>query len=214
MMPKARPSTAALDELLRRTPQLWRGRSTAAVPSLATGFSALDRLLPGHGWPVGALTELYPRAAGIGELQLLLPCLRRIARDDARPVVMIQTPHTPYAPALFRAGLPLQRLVWLQPASQQEAQWAAEQTLRAGMAGAVLMWSDSRADLALRRLQLAAEDGKAAAFLYRPLHLLQNASPAAVRLALHPAVDALRIDVMKARGGHGGSVLCPLRRAA
>jgi hypothetical protein len=208
------PKAAAVDALLRSTALVWRGRSTAAAPSVATGHLALDRLLPGHGWPVGAVTELAPHAAGIGELRLLMPALRRVACDEGRPVVLVRPPHVPYAPALVRAGLPLRRLLWLQPPSQEEAQWAAEQTLRAGIAGAVLVWSESRSDLALRRLQLAAEEGQALAFVYRPAQALRNPSPAAVRLGLRPAASALRIDVLKARGGHGGSVLCPLRSAA
>ncbi len=63
--------------------------------------------------------------------------------------------------------------------------------------------------LPVRRLQLAAQEGHALGFVYRSPRALRNPSPAAVRLALHPAADALRIEVIKARGGHGGSVLCP-----
>ena len=210
----AKPNSPALDELLRRTPTIWRGYSTAATPSVATGRVALDRLLPGGGWPVGALTELIPHGAGIGELRLLIPALRRIACDEGRPVVLVRPPHIPYAPALVQAGLPLHRLIWLVPPSEEEAQWAAEQTLRAGIAGAVLLWTDTKADAAVRRLQLAAQEGHALGFVYRSPRALRNPSPAAVRLALHPAADALRIEVIKARGGHGGSVLCPLRCAA
>ena len=210
----AKSTSLALDELLRRTPTIWRGYSTAATPSVATGRSALDRLLPGGGWPVGALTELIPHGAGIGEVRLLIPALRRIACDEGRPVVLVRPPHIPYAPALVQAGLPLRRLVWLVPPTEDEAQWAAEQALRAGIAGAVLLWTETKADAAVRRLQLAAQDGHALGFVYRSPRALCNPSPAAVRLALHPAPDALRVEVIKARGGHGGSILCPLRCAA
>ncbi|MDB5978348.1 MAG: imuA [Nevskia sp.] len=211
-LPVAR--AAVLDQILRSQTRVWRGYGTAAVPSVATGLVALDRLLPGCGWPVGALTEILPVCEGIGELRLLIPALQRIACDQARPVVLIRPPYIPYAPAWARAGLPLHRLVWLQPSTDAEAQWAAEQILRAGIAGAVLLWSTTTADMALRRMQLSAEEGHALCFVFRGPRALRNASPAAVRLALHPATDALRIDVVKARGGHGGSVLCPLRCAA
>lgn len=205
---------AAVDQLLRERPQIWRGYSTATVPAVATGHGALDRLLPGRGWPLGALSELYPHGEGFGELRLLLPALRRIACDDARQVVMIRPPYTPYAPALVRAGLPLRRLVWLAPETDEEGLWAAEQSLRAGAAGAVLLWTQARADVPMRRLQLAAEEGQSLAFVYRPPRMLRNPSPAAVRMALHPAANAVRIEVLKARGGHGGTALCPLRCAA
>lgn len=207
-------SPAALQQLLRQTPLVWRGYSTAETQSIATGFTALDRLLPGRGWPIGALTELALHRPGIGELRLLLPALRRIAKEDGRPVVLIKPPHIPYAPALAGAGLPLSRLVWIETGSDEDAQWAAEQILREGIAGAALLWTEATADLPMRRLQLCAQEGNTAAFLFRSMRGLRNPSPAAVRLALHPATEALRVEVVKARGGHGGSVLCPLRQAA
>ena len=216
MLPTSAPSlarTAAVDQILCERPQIWRGYSTATIPAVASGHGGLDRLLPGSGWPLGAVSELYPHGEGFGELRLLVPALRRIGCDDGRQIVMIRPPHIPYAPALVRAGLPLRRLVWLAPETDDEAQWAAEQTLRAGAAGAVLLWTRLQADVPMRRLQLAAEEGQALAFVYRPLHMLRNPSPAAVRLALHPATNAVRIQVLKARGGHGGTALCPLRCA-
>jgi len=216
MSPSPHPAVirTAVDQLLRERPQIWRGYSTATTPAVATGHSGLDRLLPGCGWPLGAVSELYPHGEGFGELSLLLPALRRIACADARQVVLIRPPHIPYAPALVNAGLPLRRLMWLAPDTDEEAQWAAEQTLRAGAAGAVLLWTQVEANVPMRRLQLAAEEGQSLSFVYRPPRMLRNPSPAAVRLALHPATNAVRVDVVKARGGHGGSALCPLRCAA
>ncbi|MFP5349540.1 MAG: hypothetical protein ACLGHO_06815 [Gammaproteobacteria bacterium] len=61
-----------LAEILLR-PDVWRGEAAAPVPAVATGFAALDAVLPGGGWPRAALTEVtFPRP-GIGELQLFLP---------------------------------------------------------------------------------------------------------------------------------------------
>lgn len=208
------PKIAAVDALLRSTPLVWRGDSIAQVQSVATSYAALDRLLPGRGWPVGALTEIAVEREGIGELRLLVPALRHLAQAEGRPIVLVRPPYIPYAPALARAGLPLARVIWIEAERDEDAQWAAEQTLRDGIAGAVLLWSKARADLPIRRLQLAAQDGNALAFLFRPARALHNPSPAAVRLLLRPAAEALRVDVLKARGGHGGSALCPLRRAA
>src|SRR4051812_39379662 len=44
----------------------------------STGFADFDALLPGGGWPVGAITELMPETYGIGELSLLLPALAKL----------------------------------------------------------------------------------------------------------------------------------------
>ena len=194
---------------------LWLGRQLAVSPAQSTGFAALDNVLPGRGWPIGALTELIPTVEGIGELRLLLPALRALSRDQGRPIVFIRPPHVPYAPALARAGLPLTSIIRIETRDDEDARWAAEQTLREGVAGAVLLWSKADADLPLRRLQLAAQEGQALAFLYRHPRCLQNASPAAVRLTLNPAPGAIRITVIKARGGtREASLLCPLRDAA
>jgi len=46
------------DPMLWEQSLRWRGFGTAAAPSVATGLAALDPLLPGRGWPIGALTEL------------------------------------------------------------------------------------------------------------------------------------------------------------
>jgi len=206
-------SAAALARELGRS-DIWPGRQLAAAPAVATGWPALDQALPGRGWPQGALTELLPATEGIGELSLLLPALRSLASHD-RPIVFVRPSHVPYAPALARAGLPLRRITWIAAGDDAEARWAAEQVLRENAAGAVLLWSGVLGDTPLRRLQLAAQEGQSLAFLYRPPHCLRQASPAAVRLVLRPAPGALRIEVLKARGGRdGGSVLCPLRAAA
>lgn len=208
----------AVGELLRQIPGIWRGRGVGrdacAAPVESTGYAGLDALLPGGGWPVGALTELVSLAEGIGELRLLAPALRSVC-DDGRPVALVRPPHVPYAPALARMGLSLSQVWWIEPAREEQAHWAAEQILREGSAGAVLLWTRSSSTTALRRLQLAAGEGGALAFAYRPYASLRSTSPAALRLVLHPAARALHVEVVKARGGRAGaSALCPLQAAA
>ena len=74
----------------------------------------------------------------------------------------------------------------------------------------LLLWSAVEEERALRRLQLAAEAGRACAFLYRSPTALRHASPAAVRLALSAAGDGLCVDIVKVRGGHPGKVIIQL----
>ena len=65
---------AVAAESLHSRSAIWRSRHAAATaPGIATGFTELDVLLPGGGWPVGALTEIFVERPGIGELQLLMP---------------------------------------------------------------------------------------------------------------------------------------------
>ena len=73
-------------------------------------------------------------------------------------------PHVPYAPALRRAGLRLHALLWIDAGRDEDARWSAEQLLRDGTAGAVLLWSPTGDENMLRRLQLATETGKAFGF--------------------------------------------------
>jgi protein ImuA len=194
---------------LETIPGVWRGHELARIKARSTGYATLDALLPGGGWPVGALTELVPLIEGIGEVEVLRLALRRLC-DEKRHIVFVRPPYIPYAPALLRAGLPLPRVLWIDAAQDEDARWAAEQTLREGAVGAVLLWSPAVADRPLRRLQLAAEAGRSLAFIYRPAVTLNNSSPAALRIVLRPASGALAVEVLKARGGRAGSVSLPI----
>lgn len=189
--------------VLPKIPGVWQGLRASQAPAVPTGLAALDAVLPGSGWPLGAVTELIPRAEGIGEISLLLDALRRVASPQ-RPIVFVRPPHVLYPPGLVNAGLPLSRLVWIGAPDDVDGRWAAEQALRSGAASAVVIWSETRAEVALRRLQLAAAETESLAFVYRPPAALRNSSPAAVRLALHADPGGLRIEVLKARGGRAG----------
>ncbi|HVT37250.1 MAG TPA: translesion DNA synthesis-associated protein ImuA [Nevskiaceae bacterium] len=194
--------------------RLWTGHSIAKIAAEPTGFAALDQVLPGHGWPLGALTELIPQVEGIGELSLTLPALARLSARGKR-IAFIAPPYIPYAPALVRAGIAPERVLWLPELAPDDAGWSAVQMLKSGAVGAVLLWTRRLSDTELRRIQLGAENGSALCFCYRPAPALKQASIASVRLALRPGVGGLRVDVQKAKGGRqGADVLCPLRERA
>lgn len=182
------------------------GSRPAELPS---GHAALDACLPGGGWPLGAVTELLGDACGIGELSLLLPALVKLTHNG-RHVACIAPPHLPYAPALQQSGLPLDRLLLIQPEgvdAPRLALWAAEQLLRCPSIGATLLWPEQIDARQIRRLQLAAETGGGCALLYRPAQAAQHPSPAALRLQLQPSADGLRIEIKKARGRHTHAVV-------
>src|SRR6266545_3341048 len=132
-------STSPLAALLEN-PAIWRGGDCAPEPAaLASGFAALDVLLPGGGWPPAALTEIA----------LALPALVRV-QADGRDVVWIEPPHRPYAPALVAAGLDLARLLIVRCDDTREQLWAYEQALRAPECGAAFAWLGIHDDRALR----------------------------------------------------------------
>lgn len=188
--------------------RLWRGQS-APLPAARepTGHAGLDAALPTGGWPEAALTELLLAADGIGELQLLLPTLRRLT-GAGRPVVWVDPPYRPYAPALANAGIDLAHLHVVE--AGRDAPWAIEQCLRSQACGAVLGWPQRADDKSLRRLQVAAETGQCLGFLFRPLGAARNPSPAALRLQL----EAGAIRVLKCRGGVAPARALPFAPAA
>lgn len=197
----------SLETLLQRA-DIWRGgdhdlRRPAAgdrVWAVASGQRALDERLPHGGWPLGAVTELLLSSQGIGELQLLLPALAQLSRQD-RWLVWIAPPYLPYAPALAKAGIDLARLLLIRHENSAQQYWAMEQALRSGACGAVLGWPAKPDNRVLRRLQLAAEAGHAMGVFFRPEAAARQASPAALRLRLEPSTDGLNIHILKRRGG-------------
>jgi hypothetical protein len=191
----------ALD-LVLQNPAIWRGDQYAkvAVESIATGFAELDAQLPGGGWPRAALTELLTNRQGIGELRLLLPALARLSRDE-KWLVLVGPPHQPFAPGFESLGVNVARLVVVKTRSGSESLWAAERCLRSGSCAAVLAWPGSSAQPALRRLQLAAEEGKSFGVVFGPTRHAANTSPAALRIQLSAARNRLELQILKRRGG-------------
>ena len=190
----------ALEQLLQQRTDIWRGPGLCAPapPGVPTGFSELDAELPGGGWPEGALSEIL--GGGAGAFALTLPALARLSAQG-RWLLLVAPPQLPYAPALAGRGVDLGRLLLVRPADPAGALWAAEQGLRSGACGAVLAWSDSAEDAALRRLQLAAVEGEALAFLFRPGTAARSSSPAPLRLQARPASHGLEVRILKRRGG-------------
>lgn len=179
---------------------VWRADQLASglATSAATGHAALDRELPHGGWPAGALTELMLQQPGIGELRLLQPALARIARH--RPIALVQPPYLPQAAAWTGWQLPAEQLLWIRTERSADALWAAEQILRNGSCGALLLWQDPIRNEALRRLHLAAQASDMLLWLMRPLAAVQHASPAPLRLALRPAAGGIAAEIVKRRG--------------
>ncbi|HSD54170.1 MAG TPA: translesion DNA synthesis-associated protein ImuA [Burkholderiales bacterium] len=192
--------TVPLSALLDRS-DIRRGGTLAQVASASvpTGFAALDAELPGEGWPTGCLTELLPAHEGIGELRVLGPALAALSCAGKR-LAWIGPPHLPYAPALDAAGIALAQLLIVRTAAARDTLWAAEQALASAACGAVLVWPGTVKYPELRRLQLAAEKARALAVLFRPSRAASDASPAALRLALHTAAGALAVRILKRRG--------------
>jgi hypothetical protein len=197
---------SALAELLHH-PLLWRGnelvRADDAVPS---GFVRLDGELPGGGWPRAALTELCLDAEGTGELSLLLPALARLAQAGEW-IALVAPPHVPYAPAFAARGIDPRRMLVIDAEEDKHRWWAAEQVLRAASAGALLFWPRSLSDQRMRRLQLAAQEGKALVFLFASTARVAQPSPSPLRIKLSGSENRFELDIFKRRGGAASGTL-------
>jgi hypothetical protein len=215
----------SIEDLLAH-PLLWRGGNggfagTAAIP---TGFAALDRYLPGGGWPLSGITEIFIERYGLGELRILMPALASLCRPAAaarRWIVWIAPPFVPYAPALARHGVDLSRILLVHPRAVDcaDALWAVEQAIRSQSSVAVLAWV-SKADVqALRRLQLGAEASRCWTVLFRPAAAMRQSSPAVLRFGLAAAAPGvatdrpadgpagIRVEIRKCRGRRPQSFL-------
>ena len=189
-------------------PGVWRGDAfeggaSVRVPS---GHGALDAELPGGGWPTGELIELLQAPGARHEWRLLLPALRLAQRHG--PLVLVGAPHPPHLAALAAQGVAADRLWWVDTAEHPQRLWAAEQVLRSGTAGALLVWLPQARPEQLRRLHLAARGvthGAAAhagplLFALRPEATRAQASPAPLRLVMGSTQGEVQVQVFKRRG--------------
>ena len=191
---------------------VWRAGElgAACVQTIATGYDALSRVLPGGGWPCGAMTEVLQPQPGQHEWGLVVPALG--ALQAARPdglVVMVGAPYCPFGPALGARQLNMQRLLNIHAAKNDSpaSLWATREALQCADVSAVLAWLPDARSAHLRRLQIAALTHDKLLFVFRPLQAQHDSSPAPLRLRLAGVPQSsgtsphnLQIDVFKRRG--------------
>ena len=204
--PKPDKPFSHIDELLHDNPNLWRGCDMAdqGFHGRSTGFSQLDDILPGRGWPNNGLMEVITPQWGMGELQLLIPLMRSII-EQRKWILWISPPYLLYAPALAQAGISTdQVLVVKLDTSCKDALWSMEKALQTENCGLVLAWQNWLPGKVLRRLQLAAETGDTLGVLFK--HHDSKHSPSPIRLKIkdsqtqQSSFSKAKISVIKARG--------------
>ena len=206
-------TSSDLASVLAKT-AVWRAGElgSASLQTVGTGYAALDHVLPGGGWPQGALTEVLQPQAGVHEWGLVLPALAAAqAAAPSQMTVLINTPFLPFGPALGARQLNMQRLLCINGdkrgqggyADAPSLLWATREALQCADVGAVLAWLPDARSAHLRRLQIAAHAHNKLLFVFRPLRAQHESSPAPLRLLLDGAMsDAgnLLVDVFKRRG--------------
>ena len=169
---------------------LWRGDQLGRtpVPTRSSGFAALDAELPGGGWPCQGLTELLCHSPGTLAWRLLAPLLRTLS--PTHPVMLVGPPHRPHPPGLRADGIAERHLVWLRADTVAERLWTAEQLLKAGVPGVLIVWLPEARPEPLRRLQVWAGAGQGPVFVCRPQSAACEASAAPLRLRVGLGVGA------------------------
>ncbi|HWW07062.1 MAG TPA: translesion DNA synthesis-associated protein ImuA [Collimonas sp.] len=212
--PSSSISAAAQSVVATLPHALWRADQMGSYQGVvsASGHPSLDRELPNGGWPHSALIELLLQQAGCGEIRLLQPALARIASQ--RRIVLLQPPHLPQIAAWEASGLASEQLLWIKAVRSADALWSAEQVLRNGSCGALLLWQSHIRGEALRRLHLAAQASDTLLWLIRPLSAAHESSPSPLRLTLRPARDGVEIQLLKRKGPqHEQAFYLPLSAA-
>lgn len=190
---------------------VWRASELAVsrAATTPTGYPELDQELPNTGWPRSALVELLVEQHGIGEMQLLKPCLAALSKQQR--VALVQPPYLPHAMACRSWQLNERNLLWLKPQSSADALWSAEQILKNGACGAMVLWQANVRPESLRRLNLAAQGTDTWIWLVRPLAAAADASVSPLRIALRPAVGGVSADIIKRKGpGCDAPIFVPL----
>jgi cell division inhibitor SulA len=205
--------TTSLDELLSRNPALWRGCEMAGQGDYgqSTGYPQLDGILPGRGWPRNAMIEIISSHWGMGELQLLIPLMRKVVAEG-KWILWISPPYLLYAPALVQAGINTQHVLVIKlETSCKDALWSMEKALQTESCGLVLAWQNWLSSRVMRRLQLAAENGKTLGVLFH--HNVSKRSQSSLALKINkpapenpqtkeatPGLSGSEITVVRARG--------------
>lgn len=188
----------ALELALRSS--VWRATELAVsrATTVGTGYGVLDVELPNKGWPRSSLVELLVEQHGIGEMQLLKPCLASLSQKQR--IAFVQPPYLPHSMTCRSWRLNERNLLWLRPQSSADALWSAEQILKNGSCGAVVIWQPNVRPESLRRLNLAAQSTDTWLWLVRPLAAAADASVSPLRIALRPAVGGVSADIIKRKG--------------
>ncbi|HSC67829.1 MAG TPA: translesion DNA synthesis-associated protein ImuA [Cellvibrio sp.] len=212
LTPPDNPQAPNLEQLLGRR-DIWRGHAHPAVAAVVrdTGYAALNAQLLGGGWPASSLVEVCQQGFVQSEWHLLVPALV----DVSGLVVLLNPPCTPFAQALIKAGLDLERVLVVETGNKADFLFSFIELTRSNTCEALLAWqpNQSLSYTELRKCQLAATEGQGLYVLFRPSAVAEQSSPAALRLSIHLQAQDLHVHIFKQKGELGATaqpVLLPL----
>lgn len=181
---------------------LWRGSELGGqvAETQSSGYPAVDAVLPGGGWPCGALTEVLVSQFSTVEFRLIAPVLSRLTKA-CRTVVLVGPPLAPHPPGLRHDGVDERYVVWVDVDAPRDRLWATEQLVKSGSCGAIVAWLPLVRAEQIRRLQVLAAHCKGPVFLCRPESVAQDSSAAPLRVVARVATDwQITLEVLKRKG--------------
>lgn len=191
---------------------VWRANAmgSAVATTLSTGFDALDRELPGGGWPCHAIAEVLQPQPSIVEWRLLGPAMRSVVAAG-RDVVVVGPAQNPHLAGLQHLGIDDKHLVWIRAESPSERLWVTEQLVKANACGMLVAWLPQARQEQIRRLQVCAQGCDGPVILCRPAAAENESSAAPLRVQVRYEVDwQLQLHILKRRGAtHEGVITLP-----
>lgn len=181
---------------------LWRGDQLGGPVAevLSSGFPDVDAVLPGGGWPCGALTEVLVSQFAIVEFRLLAPVLASLTRAG-RTVTLVGPTLAPHPPGLRHDGVDERHLVWVDVDPPRDRLWATEQLVKSGSCGAIVAWLPLVRAEQIRRLQVLASHCKGPVFLIRLESAARDSSAAPLRVLARVDTDwQIAVEVFKRKG--------------
>jgi protein ImuA len=151
---------AVVDQLRERIQRLEAG-GARGHGGLPFGVATMDRVLPGGGLALGSLHEVA--GGGNGAIHGAAAALfaAGIAARSRGQILWCVTRPDLFAPALAQAGLPPDRVIYVEAGDDKSVLACFEEGLRHGGLGAVVAEVARLSMTASRRLQLAAESSGA-----------------------------------------------------
>jgi hypothetical protein len=215
-------AVSPVDQLAREIRQLELASRPqgAERKTIGTGCQALDACLPHGGYQLGSVVEYLRSGPACGASYLALAAAASAMRATDGFMVVVDTRHTIYPPALSSQEIDLNKVIFVRPQSHVDAMWAVDQALRNSAVAVVVADLPQVDDRSARRLQLAAESGASLAILMRGATACQQPSWAEVQWLVgseeHPisfrtpfrigANRTLQVQLVRARGGHVGMI--------
>jgi len=187
----------------------WRQVEGRGRETVATGFSAIDSLLPAGGVQRGGFIEWLAGgdaasadAGGAIAIACAVACRLATSAPQASTIVVVDRRQRFYPPAVLpwldtqadvvAVGGRRPQLVVARPSRDDDEIWAIDQALRCPGVAAVLAWPGRVHSTAMRRWQLATRASGAVGLLVRGLAGRQQASEptwADARIAVAPVAE-------------------------